>query len=262
MKGILIKATLIAIHLAAIMCSAAETSSNESPIVATVLEKRITAADVGLQYDADNSPIIPTNTPSTCLLHNPLEELRIKIWQEVSQDYILKNNLKATDEEIREFQEYEDRFMAQDRIRRQKKLAELEKKLQSPNLSPNEKEQTEKSRATLLSLASHEEEMRDKLTTEISQEVAAAWIEVWKVKKSIYDKYGGTVAITKFGPDPVGASKCLLEEYEKQGKIVIHDENLRQDFWKRLSLPPKLTAKPEEIDFMPYWKEPFPEDQE
>ena len=259
MKSTLIKTTLVAACLVSFKCSATEISSNNSPVIATVLEKRIAAADVGLQCDANNKPIIPTSTASTCLLRNPLDELRTKIEREVTRDYIEKNNLKATDEEIREFKEFQDCFMVKNRIERQKQLAESDKKLQDPKLSTKEREQTEKSRATLLKLAVYDkrqDEMNYKPTVEDLREIAGPWIEGWKCNKSIYDKYGGTVGITKFGPDPVGATKCLLEHYEKQGKIVIYDDNLRHEFWKRLSLPPKLTAKPEDVDFTPYWKKP------
>jgi hypothetical protein len=243
MKTKLIAAILIAVHPAAFRCAAAENPGTASPVVATVLEKKISAADIGLRCDASNKPIIPEDAPSTCLLRNPLDELQTKIMREIARDYIKKNNLKATDEEIREFQESQDRFMAQDRIKRQKKLAELDKKLQDTSLNATEKDQTEKYRATLLSLAAH-----DKRQDEFN--------------KSIYDKYGGTVGMTKFGPEPAGAAKCLLEDYEKQGKIMIYDEDLRRDFRKRLSTPPEMTAQPEDIDFTPYWKKPIPDDKE
>ena len=71
MKTKLMTTFFIAVHLATSQLAAAETSSNESPVVATVLEKRITAADIGLQCGENNKPIIPANTPSTCLLRNP-----------------------------------------------------------------------------------------------------------------------------------------------------------------------------------------------
>lgn len=259
MKRTLIKAILVTAGLAVLTCSATESSSNNSPVIAKVIEKGITAAEVGLQCDANSQPIIPTNTASTCLLRNPLDELLVKIEREIARDYIGQNNLKATDEEIREFKAFQDRFMAKNRIERQKELAELDKKLQDPKLGTKEKEQAEKSRATLLKLAVHDKRqdaMNYKPTVEELREIAGPWIEGWKFNKSIYDKYSGTVGITKFGPDPIGAIKSLLENYEKQGKLVIYDDNLRREFWKHLSLPPKLTAKPEDVDFTPYWKKP------
>lgn len=197
MKTVLIVAFFVI--QAAFKCSAVDTSSNESPVVATVFEKGITAADVNLQCEANNKPIIPTNTPSTCLLRNPLDELRMKILREVRLDYIEKSNLKATDEEIHELQGYQDRFMAQDRIKRQKKLVELDKKLEDPKLSSTEKEKTEKYRTTLLRLASRDkkqDEMNFKPTAEYLRGILVPWIEGWKFNKSVYEKYGGTVSVT------------------------------------------------------------------
>ena len=239
--------------------------TNESPVVATVLNQNITAADIGLQYDANHKPMIPAITPSMSSQRNPVDDLRASIFSKVIRDYIEQNKLEVTAAEIREFQEYQVRFMAQDRINRQKSLAELEKKLQDPTLDSKAKEQAEKYHATLLSLASYDkqrDEKSAKSSAEAGQGIAMLWTTGWKASKSIYEKYGGAVAITKFGLDPVGANKCLLEDYEKQGKLTIHDEQLKRALWERLSLPPRLIAKPGEIDFTPYWKKPLPVSQE
>jgi hypothetical protein len=265
MKTKLITTLFIVGHLAISNCCAAESSSSESPVVATVLEKKITAADVGLQCDLNRKPMIPKSTPSADSQPNPLDELGGRIEREISGDYIEKNNLKATEQELSEFQHHQERSMAQDRIRRQKELAELDKKLQNADLSPKEREQAEKSRATLKRLAARERKRAEAgLSTTAAdwREIAAPWIEAWKINQSIYKKYGGAVDLTKFGPNPVGARKRLLEDYQNQGKILIHDDNVRCEFWKRMGSPPNLPAKPEEIDFTPYWKKPLPKEQE
>jgi hypothetical protein len=59
MKSTLITAFFISGHLAISNCRAAESPSSESPVVATVLGKKITAADVGLQCDGNQKPLIP-----------------------------------------------------------------------------------------------------------------------------------------------------------------------------------------------------------
>jgi hypothetical protein len=265
MKATFLTACFIGGHLAISNCCAAEPSSRQSPVVATVLEKSITAADVGLQCDVNQKPLIPKSTSSAGSQRNPLDELGARIEREISGDYIEKNNLKATDQEIREFQQYQDGFMAQDRIRRQKELAELDKKLQDANLSPRERERAEKSRATLTRLAAREKkvvEAGSATTAAEWREIAGPWIEGWKINQSIYKKYGGAVGMTKFGPNPVGARKRLLEDYQKQGKILIHDDNVRREFWKRMDAPADLPAKPDEIDFTPYWKKTLPKEKE
>jgi hypothetical protein len=85
---------------------------------------------------------------------------------------------------------------------------------------------------------------------------------VWKINQSIYKQYGGAVDMTQFGPNPVEARKRWLEDYQKQGRILIHGDNVRREFWKRIGSPPALPAKPDEIDFTPYWKKPPPKEPE
>jgi len=230
-----------------------------------VLEKRITAADVGLQCDVNQKPLIPKSTTSAGSQPNPLDELGARIEREISGDYIEKDNLKATEQEISEFQQYQEQSRAQDRIRRQKESAELDKKLQNANLSPKEREQAEKSRARLIKSAARDKKLAEagSATTAAEwREIAAPWIEAWKINQSIYKKYGGAVDMTKFGPNPVGARKQLMEDYQKQGKVLIYDDDLRSELWKRMGAPPNLPAKPDEIDFTPFWKKPLPKEQE
>jgi hypothetical protein len=90
MRTALIAAFLIAVHWATHRCAWAETANIESPVVATALGKKITAADIGLQYDAPDKPIIPISTPGTCLPGSPVEKLQASIMREVARDYIAK----------------------------------------------------------------------------------------------------------------------------------------------------------------------------
>lgn len=254
---------LLGVFLVAFLAvSAVEPPGKESPVAATVLGTSITAADIGLQRDADNTLILPAKAIGTAPARDPLNELRTRVLREVSKDYVEKHNLQATAEEIQEFRDYQERFMAQDRVRRQKRLAGLERKLQDATLSAKEREQAEKNRATLLSLAAREERQdepnRQREAAGLS-EIARLWVEGWKLNTSIHATYGGTVAITPFGPQPVEATRRLLEEYEKQGKLVIHEEDLRRQFWEYVGQPPRFSAKPAEVDFTPYWKKPLPE---
>jgi hypothetical protein len=139
---------------------------------------------------------------------------------EVMSDYVERNKLKVTDEEIHEYKNYQDQFMASDRIRRQKKLEETEIRLKDTTLTPAEREQAEKRHSTLLNLVRNEKRADEmpQLTAEELRSVYAPFIEAWKFNKSIYEKYGGTVAMTKFGPVPTEAKKDVLLQYEKDGK--------------------------------------------
>jgi hypothetical protein len=265
MKTTLITACFIAGHLAICSCCAAESPNSQSPVVAMVFEKSITAADVGLQCEVNQKLMIPKSTTAAGSPAHPLDELAARIEREISGDYIEKNRLEATDQELREFQQYQEQSMARDRIRHQKELAVLDKKLQNAGLDPKEREQAEKSRTSLTRSAARDKKLAEAgsaITAAEWREIAGPWIEAWKINQSIYKQYGGAVDMTKFGPNPVEARKRWLEDYQKQGRILIHDDNVRREFWKRIGSPPALPAKPDEIDFTPYWKKPPPKEPE
>ncbi len=156
MRSARITALMGAFLVAFFAVSAAEPPGKESPVAATVLGTSITAADIGLQREADNTLILPAQAIGTAPARDPLNELRTRVLREISRDYVEKHNLQATAQEIQEFQDYQERFMAQDRLRRQQRLADLDSKLRDATLSAPAREQAEKNRATLLSLAARD----------------------------------------------------------------------------------------------------------
>lgn len=183
--------------------------------------------------------------------------------KEAWSDYVEKNKLKVTDEEIQEYKNYMDQFMAKQTIKWQKQLEELDIHLKDMALTQKERDRDEKQRSTLLRIINREkqEDKTGELTGEELRSVYGPFIESWKFDKSIYEKYGGIVGMTKFGPVPTEARKDLLSQYEKDGKLLIFDENLKSNFWSKLAEPPSLKAKPQEIDFTPDWKKPLPTDE-
>jgi hypothetical protein len=262
MKTLSSMAFLILVFLLIFKADASEVSSNASP-VAQILGREITAADIGLKYDANKMLISLKNSGSSSALNDSIDGLCNLIMIEVVRDYVEKNKLKATDGEVREYKNYQDQFMANDRKRRQKQLEELEARLKDTTLTPKERKQAEKRRSTLLNLAKHEKHQAEmgQLTGEELRSVYGPFIEAWKFNKSVYEKYGGIVANTKFGPVPTEAKKDLLSQYEKDRKLLIFDENLKSNFWSRLAEPPPLKVEPGGIDFTPAWKKPLPKDE-
>jgi hypothetical protein len=249
--------TSLLLVLASFQLSVGEIAGDTSPVVAQVLGKTIAANAIGLKYDAQHNPIIPKDE-ALCLISDPVEELQTRITQEIVRDYVDRKNLKATDEEIREFRVYQDNSTAKDRVRRHEVLVQLEERLKTATLSPKEREEAEKYHATLLRLTEYDkrQDAMEKPTTEELRSVYVPWIEAWKFNKSVYEEYGGIVAVTKFGPDPVEATRRLFEQYKKEGKILIPNAALRSAFWSRLAKPPRFIAQPNEIDFTPDWKKP------
>jgi hypothetical protein len=157
------------------------------------------------------------------------------------------NDLKATPEEIAAYGRWEAAFQLQDRERRAARLAQLEKAS-----APSEAERQELD--VLRQLAKH-----DANRPAPSTQVHGWWIEGYKLKKALYEKYGGRVGITKWGPDPVGATEALLREHEKRGDLAIFDVALAREFWDSLEREPRMPAtRPEHLDFTYFWLKPPP----
>jgi hypothetical protein len=249
---------LIAASALLLVLSAFQTNGADVPgsaaIVAQVLGKRITANEIGLKFEATGKPIISKDDPSSCAVSDPVTELIGKITAEILQDYVAKNNLKATDAEVQEFQISQERFMGEARARWQKESTELQERLRSDTLKPKEREDAKK-RAATLAFNLQNETINGDLSKEDLRSIYAPFIEAWKFNKSVYERYGGTVAITKFGPDPVEATKRLLKEYERDKKLEVCNPILRKSFWHRLSMRPHLVAEKNEVNFTPYWLE-------
>lgn len=198
--------------------------------LARVFGKPVSAAD--LKWSPGEPPTQAART---------LRELALK---EAGTRFIAANGLKATPEEIAAYGRWEADFQRREQARRASRLAELERAS-----GPSEAERSE--REVLRQLARH-----DANRPPPSSQVHGWWIEGYKLKKALYEKYGGRVGITKWGPDPVGATEALLREHEKRGELKIADPALAKEFWDSLGREPRFLAKPEQIDFTYYWLKP------
>jgi len=182
------------------------------------------------------------------------------IWPRIARHYVDNHGLNATAAELAELQAYDDAFEKKDRAQRKRKLAELDQRLTSNELSPEQRAHSEDFRNTLQRLEQHDAEA-DALPKPDSAGHAATyapWIEMWKMNKALYEQYGGVVALTEFGPDPRGARAALFADYEKQGWLNFYDEPLREQFFAMLAEKPRIVVRPGEVDFTPYWKKPIP----
>ena len=79
----------------------------------------------------------------------PAQQFAALIWPRIARHYVDKHGLNATAEELAELEAYDDAFEKKDRAQRKRKLAELEQRLGSNDLSPGERAHTEDFRDTL-----------------------------------------------------------------------------------------------------------------
>jgi len=182
------------------------------------------------------------------------------VWNAVVRHYVEQNRLKATQEEIAEVRDYEREFDRRDRAQRARKLAELDERLADPELPVAERAALEEFHATLARLAKSDATDGQGPDTDPEDRVARRlqWIEMWKMNRALYERYGGVVALTRIGPFPHGARVALLEDYERRGLLQFFDRVLRERLFAPLLARPPLTLEPGQVDFTPYWKRPIP----
>lgn len=233
----------LGLMLAAFLCVAAA-AAEDPEVVASVMGTQITRGQLA---DATND-------------RDRARRLLALIWDQVAPDYIARKGLGVTPAEIAELAAYDREFDAKDRSQRARKLNELDQRLRSEDLAPHERARMRDFRATLQRLARRDVERDQEPPTDPAQQAAfyTPWIEMWKMNKALYEEYGGLVALTPFGPDPQGARAALLRDYERQGFLVVADEELSEKVDRVLDARPSMVVPPENVDFTPYWKRPIP----
>ena len=231
-------------------------------MVARIFDREISASEIRLKFDAEGNPILPAD-PATCLRTNAVAELKKLIFLEMQQEVVRSRNLGATAEELAELAEFQEAFMARDRVRRRKDLEKYEMQLAEGGLSTEEHERMEQHLNTLRSLAEHDKrlETMPKPTPEMLRMIHAPFIEAWKYHMAIYEEFGGVVISTKFGPDPVQAKALLAQKLAEEGHLDIPSRAMQEALWVSFFPDPKLILEEEKIDFTPFWKQPLPQDE-
>ena len=190
---------------------------------------------------------------------SPEARLLELVWPRIASDYVTRLGLVATPAELDEAVAYHHEFERRNRAQRARKLTELEERLADTELAPEERERLKDFRGTLQRLAASDQE-RDSAPRdpERLRVVLAPLVEMWKMNRAIYERYGGVVALTEFGPWPHGARAALIADYERQGRLEFADAGLRDRFHAALRQPPSMVVPPGRVDFTPYWKRPIP----
>jgi hypothetical protein len=189
-----------------------------------------------------------------------LSRLYDRVWGGVSRHYIERHRLNATPQEIAELTDYEREFDSKDRAQRARKLVELDHRLAAQDLPVEERARLLEFRDTLERLARSDAAADKDPPPDAALESArrAQWIELWKLNRALYEEYGGTVALTRFGPFPHGARLALLEDYERRGLLEFADGRLRERLMAVLAASPPIPLAEGQVDFTPYWKRPIP----
>jgi len=232
--------------MAAVLVVAAEAAHAQAPgerVVARVFGTAITAAELKWMEGKPAADAVA-----------PLKQL---VLQAATERFMSANNLLANDEDYAAFGKFDAEFRRVEIARRTEQKGRLEQELARPDLEPRKREQLEQQRAVLASLERYDAERAAMTMDDVAKRrVWGPWITSYKVNKALYDKYGGRVGITKWGPDPVGAVEALLREHEQRKDFEILDAELAKAFWDWYAAQPRMPAKPGQFDFGYYWLKP------
>ena len=182
------------------------------------------------------------------------------VWRAVTGHYIEHHGLAATAGEVAELADYDREFERRDRVQRARKLEELDQRLAAGDLDAKQREWLEEFRAVLTRMARRDVESGPLPAADPDRQAEpyALWIETWKLNRAIFERYGGVVALTPFGPYPHGARAALLEDYERRGLLRFSDTGLRERLFALLAARPSMVVAPGDVDFTPYWKRRIP----
>lgn len=177
-----------------------------------------------------------------------------------AERYVAEKKLQATPEDIAAFAKWDAAFRKVERGDRNQRLQQIETQLKAAGLSPPQRKQLEEEKQVLQAFGAMQDMRQSRpLGPGDDERALRIWIEGHKLRRALYEQYGGRVGMTPFGPDPVGATEAWLREHEKAGRIRILDENLAEAFWEAFEREPRELARPEQIDFSYYWLRPVPQ---
>ncbi len=182
------------------------------------------------------------------------------MWRPIAEDFIARNGLRATAAELAEVEAYEVEFEKKDRAQRARKLAELDARLAANLMTTEERVRAEEFRDVLLRLARRDAELERQPKSDPHERATllTPLIEMWKMNRSLYERYGGVVGLTELGPHPHGAWAALIADYEREGRLKFRDPALRERVFVLLAAPPQLVVLPGRVDFTPPWRKPIP----
>ncbi len=216
--------------------------------VARVFGVPLSAKDIGLS-DAASLPAAAS-------------ALRARAMKAAIERFVLDEKLQATGEDLVVYEKWNEEFQRREKERRQRRLQHIEDALNKPGLPAAQREQFVRERDLYRRLAKTEiEREAERPDRDSRKRIWGQWITGFKANKALFDKYGGRVGLTKFGPEPIGAIEALLRERQKKGDLVIADPALAREFWTWYALQPRRVARPEEIDFTYYWLRPHAPDR-
>jgi hypothetical protein len=240
------------------------TAGSDKKLVAEVLGKPVYSDELTPPDAAEQKKKLDKAAYASWLASAREKRLQSFVWSSVFSDYAAKRKIEPTQQEIDSQISNQQKFMKEDRVRREKDRQDLIKELASPGITEARRQQAQKYLDTLNSLHGHDERMEKeqsspegaKMWQEAQLKVAAVWVKQWKVNQTLYREFGGRIIFQQAGCEPIDAYRKLLEQYETRKAFVVNDPVLHEAVYSYFKL--KFTYADEKMAKFyfekPYWE--------
>ena len=160
------------------------------------------------------------------------------IGQKLLEKYAKQHKIEVLQKDIDLYIANLDKFMSNDRKRRDAEIVATQVQLKLGSLSDKEKENLQSSLMILKSLQEmealqdKEKAMDPKGALKDKQTVAKTFIKQELINKALYKQYGGRIIAQQMGAEAYDAMHKFLKEEEKNGSFKIIDKSFETPFWE------------------------------
>lgn len=212
------------------------TAASDKKTVAEVLGKSVYLDELMPPDAAEQKKKLDNAAYASWLASAQEKKLQSIVWSSVFGDYALKRKIEPTQQEIASEISNQQKFMKEDRVRREKDRQDLIRELASPGITEARRKQAQQYLDTLNSLHGHDERMDKeygnpegaKIWQQAQLKVGAVIVKQWKVNQSLFREFGGRIIFQQAGWEPIDAYRKLLEQYETRKVFVVNDPALHE----------------------------------
>jgi hypothetical protein len=196
------------------------------------------AVAAGCAHSAYGDPAMPVagTVLGTTVHTRDAEELRYVVLRELTDRYAREQGIVVTQSEKDTYVRHVQETLAKDREQKTARRAELAGRLAAGGLSDAERARLTAEIASLdeflAALGDPAAAKSDPQEEEARRQVAAAFIQQWKINGALYRQYGGRIIFQQGGPEPLDAYRRFLEQAQARGDFRIADRTLEAAFWR------------------------------
>jgi ABC-type glycerol-3-phosphate transport system substrate-binding protein len=198
----------------------------------------VCAVAAGCAHSTYGDPAVPVAATvlGTTVHTRDAEELRYVVLRELTGRYAQERGIAVTQAEKDAYLRSVQQGLAKDRAQKAARRDELAARLAAGGLSDAERLRLAAEIASLddflAALGDAGTAQADPQDEQARQQIAAAFIQQWKINRALYRQYGGRIIFQQGGPEPLDAYRRFLEEAQARGDFRIVNRELEAAFWR------------------------------